>query len=186
MSAFQFFELCLGPSLWNLLPPKLEINSVSNNSNSTHYLQNLNSFCITNLRGQNIFSVLDSKSNPLNEFCWKQWVEFKFWRLVVFENNHGRAFEGLALCKLYWKKVQQNGRQLWRPRQKVRFMLWKFGLTSVQFTSLDCKQGFMSFLCKLFSIRGMQLQVQLYRNLPFSQLMYNYIQLLWHLIKFLQ
>jgi hypothetical protein len=66
---------------------------------------------------------------------------------------HGRAFEGLALCKLYWKKVQQNGRQLWRPRQKLRFLLWKFGLTLIQFTSLDCKQGaFMSFLCKLFSI----------------------------------
>jgi hypothetical protein len=66
---------------------------------------------------------------------------------------HGRAFEGLALCKLYWKKVQRNGRQLWRPRQKLRFLLWKFGLTSIQFTSLGCKQGaFMSFLRKIFSI----------------------------------
>ncbi len=67
--------------------------------------------------------------------------------------NHGRAFEGFPLCKLYWKKVQQNGRQLWRQRQKVRFLLWKFGLNSIQFTSLDSKQGaFMSFFCKLFSI----------------------------------
>jgi hypothetical protein len=30
-----------------------------------------------------------------------------------------------------------------------------------------------------FCIRGMQLQLQLYRNLPFSTLMYNYLQLLW-------
>jgi hypothetical protein len=80
------------------------------------------------------------------------WIVAFISKLQIFiMKTHGWAFEGLALCKLYWKKVQQNGRQLWRWRQKVRFLLWKFGLISIQFTSLDCKPGaFMSFLCKFF------------------------------------
>ncbi len=47
------------------------------------------------------------------DFSWTRSKNSHFGE-KIYGLIHGRAFEGLTLCKLYWKKVQQNGRQLWR------------------------------------------------------------------------